>query len=333
MKGLSVKKFFSFVFCLLFFISFEAFGAQKKKIFFVLWDGCEEACQGFQDYLKTDELEVEFIKRNLAKKIHKIPEIIQEIEETSPDLVVTWGTLASLEILGSSESSVSPFYGRIPALFMVVSQPVESGLVSSLVLQGRNITGVSHLVTLSTQLQNARQIIDFKRLGILYNPLEVNAQVVVEQLKEYGSLMRFDLIEKPLPLKNGKPDETRIPSVLAELSEQQVDLVYLAPDAFMNQHRDIFTSTATELFLPVFSASEGAVRDSEALFAFVHRYYNVGQLAGQKAVKILRENIPAYDIAIESPQRPLLVVNMSVAEKIGVYPPLSLINNAELIFE
>ena len=46
---------------------------------------------------------------------------------------------------------------------------------------------------------------------------------------------------------------------------------------------------------------------------------------------MLKDKIQAYDIPIESPQRALLVVNMAAAQKIGIYPPLSLMQNADLI--
>ena len=76
---------------------------------------------------------------------------------------------------------------------------------------------------------------------------------------------------------------------------------------------------------------EKAVKHDNALFAFVHRYYTVGQMAGRKALKILKDKIQAYDIPIEAPQRALLVINMTAARKIGIYPPLILMQNADLI--
>ena len=327
-----MKKFFSvFLFFFLFpFLFAEA--ASPLKVYMVLWNGCEDACRGFLDYLKSSRLNVEIVQRNLDKKTDQISALIEEVKETSPDLLVTWGTLATLEMLGTENNGPVSKYGAVPALFMVVSQPVESGLVSSLVSQGRNITGVMHLVALSDQLQYARQIIPFKRLGIIYNPTETNAQIAVQQLKHYASLMNFDLLEKPVPLnKKKKPDAKTITGLVSELAEAKTDLIYLGPDAFMNTNRKILIDAATAFSIPVFSASEGAVRHDNALFAFVHRYYTVGQMAGRKAFKMLKDKIQAYDIPIESPQRALLVVNMAAAQKIGIYPPLSLMQNADLI--
>ena len=328
-----MKKLFSFLFFLLFFPFVQPHAASTPKVYLVLWNGCEEACRGFLDYLKFSHENVEIIQKDLNQKVDNIPELIAEIKEQAPDLLVTWGTLASVKILGTGNEGPVSEYGAIPALFMVVSQPVESGLVSSLVSQGRNVTGVMHLVPLAEQLQAARQIVEFDKLGIVYNPKETNAQATVNQLKQYADLMNFELLERPVPLsKNNKqPSAESIASLVADLADKKADLIYLGPDAFVNANRKALIDTATAFSIPVFSASEGAVRNDNALFAFVHRYYTVGQMAGKKALQILKDKTQAYDIPIEAPQRSLFVVNMTAAQRTGVYPPLTLLQNADMI--
>ncbi len=331
MKGSRVKRLFNLLF-LMFFLSPAVCAAAPAKVYMVLWDGCEDACRGFQDYLKSARADVEIVRRDLNRKTDKIPALIAEVAETSPDLLVTWGTLATLEMLGTKNNGPVAKYGAVPAVFMVVSQPVESGLVSSAAAQGRNITGVTHLAAMSDQLQYAKRVTGFKRLGVVYNPAETNAQVAVDQLKRYAALMRFDLVERPVPADaDGKPDAAAIDGLVAEMADAKVDLIYLGPDAFMNANRKALIDAAAAFSIPVFSASEGAVRHDGALFALVHRYYNVGRLAGRKALKILRDHVQAYDIPIETPQRPLAVVNMTAARKTGVYPPLDLLQNADLV--
>ena len=305
--------------------------ATPQKVYFVLWDGCEEACRGFLDYLNASHGNVQIIQRNLRKRTDKLQDILDEIKSVAPDLLVTWGTLPTVRILGTGNGNPIPEYGSIPALFMVVSQPVESGVVSSLVAQGRNITGVMHLVPLAEQLQYARQVVAFNRLGIVYNPAETNAQAAVGQLRQYAKLMNFELLERPLAVSGGKPSAESIAGLVADLANKKADLIYLGPDAFMNANRKTLIDTAAAFSIPVFSASEGAVRNDNALFAFVHRYYNVGQMAGKKAMVILKDKVQAYDIPIETPQRALFVVNMTAAQKTGVYPSFSLLQNADTV--
>lgn len=326
-----MKKFFSLICFLLCSFAVPAFAAAQQKVYLVLWNGCEEACRGFRDYLMSSRENLKIIQRDLNRKAEDIPEVVDEIKSISPDLVVTWGTLPTVRILGTGDDAPVSESGGIPALFMVVSQPVESGIVSSFAAQGRNITGVMHLVPLAEQLQYARQVIAFDRLGIVYNPAEVNSQAAVDQLRRYAKPMNFELLERPVPLSKDKPVPESIASLVADLADKKADLIYLGPDAFMNANRKALIDTATAFSIPVFSASEGAVRNDNALFAVVHRYYNVGQTAGKKALKILKDKVQAYDIPIETPQRPLFVVNMTAAQKTGIYPPFLLLQNADMV--
>ena len=329
MKGISVKRFFSFILCLLFICPAKA---EQKNIMMVLWDGCEEACHGFQDYISANNIDAKISVIDVKKNPKMIDEAIKKVHETRPDLLVTWGTMISVQMFGTEEQALKQGYSiLVPGVFMVVSQPIESGLVSSFVSQGRNLTGVSQLPPVSEQIQAAKQFFPFKKLGVIYNSSEKNSTDVIEEMKKYASLLDFEVFEKQIPLdKTGTPEPKAIAGLAYELAEKKVDLFYLPPDYIMNENRDILYQTAVSLGIPVFSASEGAVRHGNALFSYTHKYYNIGQIAGFKAKQIL-EGTPAYNIPIETPIRGIFVVNMDVAKQFNVYPPLSLLPISELI--
>lgn len=330
MKGLCVKTFFKALLILIGLTSSAS--AAPKSVFLVLWDGCEDACRGFRDALQNNGVSAILNVRDLQKDLSKIPDLIAEIKQTKPDLLATWGTLPTVSLVGTVNSAPPDFTAFVPTVFMVVSQPVESGLAAALSAQGRNITGVSHLPPVSEQLQAARQFKLFDRLGIVYNASDIGAASVVEQIKKYAALMNFDVIDRSLPLDGaGNPDASRIPALVTEIAEQKAGLIYLPPDVVMNENRALLTQSAFEAGMPVFSASEGAVRHGDALFAYVHRYYTVGLAAGNKAARILQNGVPAFDIPIDTPHRGLFVVNMTAARRLGVYPPASLVQGADLI--
>lgn len=332
MKGLCVKK-FSEILLVWLFLTADAFAAAPKTVFLVLWNGCEDACRGFLDELRNQNVEAAVQVRDLEKDLTKIGGVMLEIRQERPDLLATWGTLPTVRLVGTAKDALSPDYiAFVPTVFMVVSQPVESGLVPALSSQGRNITGVSHLPLIPEQLQAARQFRLFDRLGIVYNASDFGSASAVEQVKKYAALMNFDVIDRALPsTPDGKTDAAKIPALVAELAEQKAGLIYLPPDAVMNENRALLTQSAAEAGIPVFSASEGAVRNGDALFSYVHRYYTVGLAAGKKAAQILKNGVSAYDIPIDTPHRGVFVVNMTAARKLGIYPPASLVQGADLI--
>lgn len=330
-----MKKLFLTAFCLLCLAS-NAFAAQTvlpRKIYFVVWNGCEEACQGFFDAVADARLNADIVLRDAAGDKAKIAKFVKEAKETAPDLLATWGTQVSLEMLGTERDMNSARYvSGIPAVFMVVSHPVESGLVSSMISQGRSVTGVTQTTALSEQLQSARLYFPFKRLGIVYNAAETNASLYAKRLKTYAPMLNFELVERVVPTdENGKPDASALPKLMAEMAENKVDLLYLGADSFLNAHKQAYFDAASAYNLPVLAAYEGAVRNGGALMSFSNRYYTVGWEAGKKAVRVLKDGIAPYDIPVTSPQRFLPVVNMKAAKELSLYPPLTFLQTADLV--
>ena len=66
--------------------------AAQFKIMIVSWRGCEEACQGFQDYLIGRSVDAEFIVRDAGKKKETLPGFLAEARAEGVDLILTWGT-------------------------------------------------------------------------------------------------------------------------------------------------------------------------------------------------------------------------------------------------
>ena len=68
--------------------------AAKYKIMVVTWRGCEEACQGFQDYLVEHGVDSQFILQDAQKKSDSLPEFLAKARDKKVDLILTWGTSA-----------------------------------------------------------------------------------------------------------------------------------------------------------------------------------------------------------------------------------------------
>ena len=58
------------------------------KIMMVLWRGCEDACHGFQDYLRSQALRVEFLMRDVNQDASMFPNLVAEARARKVDLVV-----------------------------------------------------------------------------------------------------------------------------------------------------------------------------------------------------------------------------------------------------
>ena len=303
------------------------------RITMVVFRGCEEACKGFTDYWKDRKVPVEIEVLDVETDLKKIPGFIAQVKKNKPDLLVTWGTTVSLQMLGTMDNAdPAKHVTDVPALFMIASTPVGSGLVRSLAAPGRNVSGTLYIVPVDTQLNVARLYMPYKRIGFLYNTTEDNSKVVHADLEAAQSKFNFELVSRKIPLNSaGKPDPATLVNLVGELADQKVDFLYFAPDTFLLLNREVITKTAVTRDLPVLATSESVVLESDALFGVVNRYYTVGQLTASKAEQVLVNKIAPRDIPVVAPPGFSLIVNMRVAQELKKYPPIRVLKIAEIV--
>src|SRR5215208_183255 len=71
------------------------------RVMMVLWRGCEDACRGFQDYLRSRNLPVDFLMRDVKQDASAFPTLVAEARSLHVDLVVTWGTTVTLGMVST----------------------------------------------------------------------------------------------------------------------------------------------------------------------------------------------------------------------------------------
>ncbi|NRR34055.1 ABC transporter substrate-binding protein [Oxalobacteraceae bacterium] len=305
---------------------------RPPRIFMILFRGPTPVEQGFRDYFRSHRIEVELIERDVALDVSKVPALIAEARAMRADLIYTWGTPVTLAVAGRA-GKVDPavHVTDIPVLFTMVAAPVGAGLVANLASSGRNLTGASHVVPAAQQLEAIRAYRRFERIGMIYNPAEANSLQVLREWRALAASAGLRLLERPVPLDHkGQPQPAALEPLVAELAGK-AQLLYIGPDSFLATHRQVLTEAALAHRLPAFSATEMALRDGKALFGLVSGYENVGRLTAHKAMQILVEHIHPAAIPIETLARFSYLVNMSAATRLDLYPPLKVINYAELI--
>ena len=305
----------------------------SHRIYLVTWRGCEFACKGFHDYFKAENLSVEIIHRDAGRDKTKLSGFAAEAKQMGVDLVVTWGTSTALGILGTYDGAdPARHVTNIPAMFMIVSQPLAVNLVPNLKSSGRNITGTLYLVPEETQLNVARAYRPFKKLAVIYNSAEKNSVTSVSRLRKLADEQGWTLIERPVPKgTDGKPDAGALPALVAEVAHEKPEWLYQGPDSFLNINRDVFTSEALKNGIPVFAAGENPVRTSSALLGVVNRYYNIGQFTAFRAQQALTEGKRPIDMPIATSSRFSIIINLKSAKALGLYPPMLLLKVSEVI--
>ncbi len=305
------------------------------KVMITLWNGCEEACHGFRDALTEDGLDVEFLIRDAAQDKSRLGGFVAEARDEKVDLILSWGTSVTSGTAGRLDQLSDPaFNHEIPQVFTVVADPVGAGIVESLDLTGRpNVTGTFNRVPERVNIDTIR-IYDpeFEHLGLLYNVNENNSVLKRDELQALSQEMGFAFTALELPIgANGAPRIEDIAPAVAQLKAAGVDFIYLGSSSFLDVNRDLFTGSAVENGLPVLSPYERLVTGSQALISIAARYYDTGRLAGKLAENILVEGTVPGDLPVARMTDFAFVINMSVARKLNLFPPIELLQAAETV--
>ena len=226
-----------------------------------------------------------------------------------------------------------PLLGDIPAIFMIVADPVGSDLVESYAASGRqSVSGVRNRVPEDVQLRLLFEYYRPARLGVLNHPDELNSTLNTEKLRAISDEMGFELIEQLYEVDaEGNVPTGQIPAAMAALQAQGAEAVYVGSSSYNLEHQAAFVAAATALGLPVFSAYTQMVREGGALMAVGTSYANVGRLAAGQAAEILLEGRAPGELPIRSLNRYSVILNMGSAQELDIYPPLSLISVAEVV--
>ena len=276
---------------------------------------------------------VQFTVRDVGQDVSRVPAILQEALALRPDLIYVWGTPATLAVVGPyDQANASGFIRDIPVVFALVAAPLESRIVAQLQAPGRNVTGAVHVVPTPVQLRAMQSYRPFQKIGVLYNSAEPNSRAIVAQTRTFCQQQGTELIERTFrTYASGLPVADDVEDLVAELHAAGAQWLYLLPDTFVGSLYHRITPASLALQLPTFGATELAVRSGSALVGLVSRYYSVGQLAGAKALEILVAGKAPGQLPVESLKRFSLLVNMQLAHSLRLYPPMDILNYAEVI--
>ena len=310
-----------------------ALPGKQFRVLMITYRGTTDVDRGFQAALHEAGLNVEFVQRDVQQDARKVASILDELPTLTPDLIYTWGTPVTLAVAGTlAKPNPLKELRDTPIVFALVADPVGAGLVRDLNAPERNVTGCIHIVPLERQLQHMRSYQDFSKLGVLYNPAEANSQAIVQSLRQYGQAQNTEILATSLQLDaGGKPTTQGLQEMIERMYRDGAQWLYLPPDTYLGTIYDQITPLAMARRLPLFASTELAMRTGNALTGVVSRYFSVGQLAGVKAADLLLGRKTVAQTPVESLKRFSIMVNMQMAQQLELYPPLPVLNYAEVI--
>ena len=312
--------------------------AAGRSVFMVLWRGETEVEEGFRAHFAEAGVPIDITVRSLGRDVSRLPSVIEEIRRVEPDLVYTWGTSVTLGIAGrdpglaDGPDDYPPMILDRPILFTMVSQPVRSRIIEAFGPTGRNVTGVSHIVPVETQVKAMMAYMPVDRIAVIYTPTEPNSVLAVEQLDDMGQRMGIRVDAYPVSLDSeGNPSREALPALVDQAADGGPQFLYLGPDSFIGEHAKHITGLANGRRLPSFASTERMLAASDAVYGLVAPYRKVGRFTARKAEKILCGEEAVSDIPVEVMPEFSYQIRADVAQSLGILPELSLLDYAEII--
>lgn len=293
-------------------------GAAEKKanVLMITWRGETEAERGFKKGMEEAGYNVDYANFDANRNKEDLANFVKNLDRLQEiDLIYTFGTTVTKTVMAEIKD--------LPIVFAIVSNPVKAGVVASMESSGNNVTGASHLVPFESQFKALSRVKKISKLGIIYNPEEANSIIARDEMKRLGQENNtYTLVEAPVS------DEADIESSIQSLIGK-VDYIYLPSDSFIISNGAKVMEIINGYRIPTFSAAEGLVKNG-ALVGLVSRYSKVGELAAQKAIKVLEGDDP-MDVPVSTLVKFSFLVNARTMRAIGTVVPVTVLRGAEII--
>jgi putative ABC transport system substrate-binding protein len=263
------------------------------------------------------------VTRYSGGKNDVFPALANELLRERPEVIVTYGTPASLAAKAATST--------VPIIFMHVSDPVGVGLVPSLGRPGGNVTGISGVTLQLTgkRFELLRELAPGSRsVAVLLNPTDQLAARLVEAShlagKTYG--VTVDVF------RAGRPDELR--SAFEEMKRKGAGSVLVHADGMFWAFRSDIARLAAEAKLPAIYAFQEHVM-AGGLASYGASFFGDGGMVAKAVVYVDRvlKGARPEDLPIQEPTDFDLVINRKSAAALGLAIPQPVLLRASRIIE
>lgn len=241
-----------------------------------------------------------------------------QLVEAKPDLIVTVAT--------SHAAAAKKAVGNIPVVFTVLTDPVQGGFVASFASSKNNFTGVSNSVAplSGKRLELLKEIVpSIRRALAVVAVKETIAQKSFQFLSESADKFGVQLVRREVSTKED------LEKVLLGTPKGAVDAIVHVPAILLRNNISLIVDKANKDKLPFGVHTEELVKRG-ALMSYGEDNRLIGLQAAKIVVKVLK-GVPPAEIPVETPERPVLVVNRSAAKTIGLKIPAKFLERADRI--
>ena len=283
------------------------------------WPPLEGLRHGLNDIGYVEGKTHLFVYRFAQGQAERCPALASELVNLPVDVIVSWGTPASLAAHKATDT--------IP-IVMSSGDPVGAGLVAGLARPGGNVTGMS--VQMAEQegkrLELLKKLLPgFSRVAVLSNPTNPYCAIAVAEARRGATALslQFDLMEAS--------DAGSLDAAFLALSRTRPDAVLVVADPFLAGERGRIANEMIKNKLPSVYSYHEHVR-AGGLMTYTTNYYDVFRRQGLFIDKIFKGSKPG-DLPVQQPTKFELMLNLKTAKALDLEIPPSLLALADEVIE
>jgi ABC-type uncharacterized transport system substrate-binding protein len=217
----------------------------------------------------------------------------------------------------------------IPIVFSVGEDPVQLGLVASIARPGGNATGINFF-TAEVVAKRLRLLHDMVpnavRIAVLVNPTNAStAEPTLRDAREAAPTIGLQ-IQVLNAATIGEIDAT-----FATLARQQLDAIFVAPDAFFTSRAVQFATLTASERIPAAYANRDIVA-AGGLMSYGTDIADTFRQVGVYACTILKGAKPA-DLPVLQSTKFEFVINLKTAKALGLTIPVDVLSIADEVIE
>ena len=248
------------------------------------------------------------------------PTFAAEYARLKMDLIVTRSTGAAIATKAATRD--------IPVVFGMVSDPVASGIITTLARPGGNLTGWSNMLT-----DTHGKLIEFLRavrpklahVALLSDARNPGKVLEVALLRQTAAKLGLRLSAKNL---NGAAD---VEPALAQIARERPDGLIVLVDSLTRGHTRQIVDFAAKQRLPAIYQVREFV-DAGGLMSYGLNIRRQFERTAEYMHRIFQGKQPS-DLPVEQPTRIELVINGKTAKALGIAIPQELLLRAEEVIE
>ncbi len=268
--------------------------------------------QGLHDlgYVEGRNVAIEY--RDAEGKYDRLPALAAELVALKVDVILAGGTPQALAAKQATRT--------LPIVFLGVTDPVTSGLVTSLARPGGNATGLSMLASpeiVGKRLELLTQAVPgVTRVAVLWQPGGQGERTDKDTLKEAEVAARALGVRLHFVEARGPDDFDR---AFSDMTRARAGaLTSVGGTMFFNEQRRLVALAAKNRLPAVYTQREFV--DAGGLMAYGPNLADLFWRAATYVDKILKGAKPA-DLPVEQPTKFELVINLKTAKALGLTIP------------